>query len=418
MEIVGSLGGGTGKRAVTFSSRRLQPLKGSADLNISLPNSFKFYDSSWGYCWVLQAYLLSRTASVVLRVPWVLRFVRRVLRFGRLSSECSYLLLFVLTFCFWFCFVDPRFFVNFGIVSTLLSAFSFCCLDLCGLSICCRWICPEFVFCCPGFVSAFGFFSRICPGFWFFFPDFSRICPTICFFFPDYSRISPRLWEKSRGIERNWEKLRKIERNWEKLRVKSGALLGFCVFSLWMGKPSSPESPKRIHNKSPGFHDVAPCPPANPSNVLPWPREILWCGILSPRNPSRMLPWSRVNFGIFVPGKSPKNVALAQENVYDASSCPSKIPPKCCHGPRWIFWRGFLSPTFVSQKLSWQRVIFKQHFNNTLARQLINSLNNLRHFKGIIHFKHKKLQIPQASNTWTHWAPQKHNTSNKHQTHS
>ena len=210
MEIVGSLGGGTGKRAVTFSSRRLQPLKGSADLNISLPNSFKFYDSSWGYCWVLQAYLLSRTASVVLRVPWVLRFVRRVLRFGRLSLECSYLLLFVLTFCFWFWFVDPRFFVNFGVVSTLLPAFSFCCLDLCGFSICSCWICPEFVFFCPrlvpalsrplvffpGFVPAFGFVYRIFPGFVPQFVFLSRIIPG---FLPDF--------------ERNWEGLREIERN-------------------------------------------------------------------------------------------------------------------------------------------------------------------------------------------------------------
>ena len=151
------------------------------------------------------------------------------------------------------------------------------------------------------------------------------------------------------------------------MKVKSGALLGFCVFSLWMGKPSSPESPKRIHNKSPRFPMWLPAPQKILPKCCPGPGEILWCGILSPRNPSRMLPWSRVNFGIFVPRKSPKNVALAQENVYDASSCPSKIPPKCCHGPRWIFWRGFLSPTFVSQKLSWQRVIFKEHFNNTLT---------------------------------------------------
>ena len=48
--LLAPLGGGTGKRAVTFSTRRLQPLKGSADLDISLLNSFRFYDSSWGYC--------------------------------------------------------------------------------------------------------------------------------------------------------------------------------------------------------------------------------------------------------------------------------------------------------------------------------------------------------------------------------
>ena len=43
MEIVGSLGGGTGKRAVTFSTRRLQPLKGSAGFTIRLGGIVEFF---------------------------------------------------------------------------------------------------------------------------------------------------------------------------------------------------------------------------------------------------------------------------------------------------------------------------------------------------------------------------------------
>jgi hypothetical protein len=106
------------------------------------------------------------------------------------------------------------------------------------------------------------------------------------------------------------------------LRVKSGALLGFCVFSLWMGKPSSPESPKRIHNKSPRFPDVAPCPPENPSKVLPWPR-----GNFMMRDP--------------VPQKSLTHVALVQGKFWDF--CPRKIPEKCCPSPGECLWCEFLS---------------------------------------------------------------------------
>jgi len=213
MEIVGSLGGETRRRAIKFSTRRLHPLKGSADLNISLLNSFRFYDSSWGYCWVLQAYLLSRTAFVVFWVPWLLRFARRVVRFGRLSVECPYVLLFVIT-CFVFVWVsDARFLVNLGIVSKFVPAFCFCWLDLAWFVIAFAGSCPEF-----------DLLSRICPGFWFFPPDFSRILiscsriiPGFWFCLLDYSRIFPGLWEKLRRIEKIWKKLRKIERNWEKL---------------------------------------------------------------------------------------------------------------------------------------------------------------------------------------------------------
>ena len=177
--------------------------------------------------------------------------------------------------------------------------------------------------CCPGFVPAFGFFPQIFAGCWLLFPgifpDFDfcyRIIPGL---FPDFPRTLREIetdWENLREIEKNWEKLREIERNWEKLRIKSGAHLGFCVFSLWIGIRSFPQSPNRIPNKSPRCPDVAPCPPKNPSKVLPWPR----CNFMM-RDP--VLQKSLTHAALV---QRKFCVSLAQENVYEASSCPWPAP--------------------------------------------------------------------------------------------
>ena len=180
--------------------------------------------------------------------------------------------------------------------------------------------------CCPGFVPAFGFFPRFFTGLRFLFPglflDFDFLYRIIPGFSPDFERN----WDGLRKFERNWEKLKEIERNWEKLRIKSGAHLGFCVFSLWIGIRSFPKSPNRIPNKSPRFPDVAPCPPKNPSKVLPWPR-----GNFMMRDPvlQKSLTHAALvqrKFCVSCPRKIHKNVARAQENVYEASSCPWPAP--------------------------------------------------------------------------------------------